>query len=44
MRFAALETSTEWCSVALCVDGEIRALERRAPNRHSEWRCRCWQS
>src|SRR5258706_9688504 len=36
MRFAALETSTEWCSVALCLDGEICALERRAPNRHSE--------
>ena len=36
MRFAALETSTEWCSVALHVDGEIRALERRAGQRHSE--------
>src|SRR5258706_15615556 len=36
MRFAALETSTDWCSVALCLDGEIVALERRAPNRHSE--------
>ena len=36
MRFAALETSTDWCSVALWQDGEIRALERRAPNRHSE--------
>ena len=37
MRFAALETSTDWCSVALWVDGEIRSLERRAPNRHSEY-------
>ena len=36
MRFAALETSTEWCSVALFLDGEISAVERRAPNRHSE--------
>ncbi|MEA3195614.1 MAG: tRNA threonylcarbamoyladenosine biosynthesis protein TsaB [Betaproteobacteria bacterium] len=37
MRFAALEMSTDWCSVALWMDGEIRALERRAPNRHSEF-------
>ena len=36
MRFAALETSTDWCSVALWSDGEIAALERRAGNRHSE--------
>jgi tRNA threonylcarbamoyladenosine biosynthesis protein TsaB len=36
MRFAAIETSTEWCSVALWRDGEIAALERRAENRHSE--------
>ena len=36
MRFAAIETSTEWCSVALWRDGEIAALERRADNRHSE--------
>ncbi len=36
MRFAAFETSTEWCSVALRVDGETRALERRAGQRHSE--------
>ena len=36
MRFAAIETSTEWCSVALWRDGEIRALERRAGHRHSE--------
>jgi tRNA threonylcarbamoyladenosine biosynthesis protein TsaB len=36
MRFAAIETSTEWCSVALCLDGEIRSAERRAGARHSE--------
>jgi tRNA threonylcarbamoyladenosine biosynthesis protein TsaB len=36
MRFAAIETSTEWCSVALWRDGEIAALERRAGHRHSE--------
>lgn len=36
MRFAAFETSTEWCSVALCCDGEIAALELRAPNAHGE--------
>lgn len=36
MRFAAIETSTEWCSVAVWRDGEIAALERRAGNRHSE--------
>ncbi len=36
MRFAALESSTEWCGVALWGDGEIAAVERRAGNRHSE--------
>jgi len=36
MNFAVFETSTEWCSVALWLDGEIRALERRAGNGHSE--------
>lgn len=36
MRFAAIETSTEWCSVALWHEGEIAAIERRAGNRHSE--------
>src|SRR5436853_5938304 len=36
MRFASIETSTEWCSVALWTDGEIAALERRAAARHSE--------
>ena len=36
MRLVALETSSDWCSVALSIDGEIASLERRAPNRHSE--------
>jgi len=36
MRFAAIETSSEWCSAALWVDGEIASLEERASNRHSE--------
>lgn len=36
MRFAAFETSTEWCSVALWRDGEIASVERRAGNRHSD--------
>src|SRR5688572_23392185 len=36
MRFAAIETSTEWCSVAVWHDCEIAGLERRAGNRHSE--------
>jgi tRNA threonylcarbamoyladenosine biosynthesis protein TsaB len=36
MRFAAIETSTDWCSVALWDEGEIAGLERRAGNRHSE--------
>ena len=37
MLFAALETSTEWCSVALWRDGEIACAERRAPNGHAEF-------
>ena len=36
MKFAAFETSTEWCSVALWLDGEVRAVETRAGNRHGE--------
>lgn len=36
MRVAAFETSGEWCSAALAVDGEIRARELRAGTRHSE--------
>jgi tRNA threonylcarbamoyladenosine biosynthesis protein TsaB len=46
MRIAAIETSGDWCSAALWVGsragsgagvrGELAAIERRAPNRHSE--------
>jgi len=36
MNFAAIETSSEWCSVALWAGGEIAALERRAGHRHGE--------
>lgn len=36
MRLIAIETSTEWCSVAMWHDGEIAALEARAGNRHAE--------
>jgi len=36
MRFAAFETSTEWCSVALWLGGEIIGIEERAGNRQSE--------
>lgn len=36
MRFCAFETATDWCSVALWLDGELRSLERRAPNGHAE--------
>ena len=36
MKFAAFETSTEWCSVALWTDGGIAGLEERAGNTHSE--------
>ena len=36
MRFAAIESSSEWCSVALWADGEIAAIERRAGVRHGE--------
>src|SRR5689334_10078105 len=35
-KFVALETSSEWCSVALSLDGEISSRERRAGQRHSE--------
>jgi tRNA threonylcarbamoyladenosine biosynthesis protein TsaB len=37
MHFAAIETATEWCSVALWNDGEILSLERRAGNRQGEF-------
>lgn len=36
MRIAAFETSTEWCSVALWLDGEILSVEERAGHGHSE--------
>jgi len=36
MRFAAFETSTAWCSVALWLDGEITGIEELAGNRQSE--------
>src|SRR5262245_33825704 len=36
MRMIAIETATEWCSVALWHDGESAALEARAGNRHAE--------
>lgn len=36
MRFAAIETSAEWCSVALWNEGEIAAIERRVGQRHAE--------
>ena len=37
MNFAAIETATEWCSVALWCDGEIVSIERRAGNRQGEF-------
>jgi len=36
MKFAAFETSTEWCSVALWIDGVATGVEERAGNRHGE--------
>jgi tRNA threonylcarbamoyladenosine biosynthesis protein TsaB len=36
MKFAAFETSTEWCSAALWLDGEVIALERQAGQQHSQ--------
>lgn len=36
MRFVAFETSSEWCSVALFMDGDVAAVEQRAGHRHSE--------
>jgi tRNA threonylcarbamoyladenosine biosynthesis protein TsaB len=36
MKIAAFETATEWCSVALWLDGEVHAIEARAGQRHSE--------
>jgi tRNA threonylcarbamoyladenosine biosynthesis protein TsaB len=37
VKFAAVETATEWCSVALWVDGKVVSLERRAGNRQGEF-------
>jgi tRNA threonylcarbamoyladenosine biosynthesis protein TsaB len=37
VKFAAVETATEWCSVALWADGRIVSLERRAGNRQGEF-------
>jgi tRNA threonylcarbamoyladenosine biosynthesis protein TsaB len=36
MKFAAFETSTDWCSVALWLDGEVAGIEERAGHGHSE--------
>ena len=36
MKFAAFETATEWCSVAVWVDGEVTGAEESAGNRHGE--------
>ncbi|TAK45912.1 MAG: tRNA (adenosine(37)-N6)-threonylcarbamoyltransferase complex dimerization subunit type 1 TsaB, partial [Betaproteobacteria bacterium] len=36
MILAALETSADWCSVAISIDGEIAALEERAGQRQAE--------
>jgi len=36
MKLAAFETSTEWCSVALWLDGDIAGIEERAGHGHSE--------
>jgi tRNA threonylcarbamoyladenosine biosynthesis protein TsaB len=36
MKFAAFEAATEWCSVALWLDGEIAGIEEWAGNRHSD--------
>ena len=36
MNILALETSTEWCSAALWLDGRVLAREEQAGQRHSE--------
>jgi tRNA threonylcarbamoyladenosine biosynthesis protein TsaB len=36
MKIAAFETAGDWCSVALWLDGEVRAAEARAGQRHGE--------
>jgi len=36
MKFAAFETSSDWCSVALWLDGDVAGIEERAGHGHSE--------
>lgn len=36
MKFVSFETATEWCSVALWLDGEVCAIEERVGHNHSE--------
>ena len=36
MKLAAFETSGDWCSVAISLDGDIAALEERAGQRQAE--------
>jgi len=36
MKFAAFETSTEWCSAAVWIDGVAAGVEERAGHAHSE--------
>jgi tRNA threonylcarbamoyladenosine biosynthesis protein TsaB len=36
VKFAAIEASTEWCSVAVWHDGELAGVEQRAGQRHAE--------
>jgi len=36
MKFVSFETATEWCSVALWLDGELVGLEERAGQSHAE--------
>jgi tRNA threonylcarbamoyladenosine biosynthesis protein TsaB len=36
MKFVAFETSTEWCSAALWLDGELAGIDERVGHGHSE--------